>query len=128
MKRLLIILLLVVVPLQTALAAACFHGAHAGTAQDRHADAHGLDTAAAGVVADVHAEAHAGTDAGTDAPAGHAGECALCHLGCGSALPHVTRLPVISVTASSPPSLHAVYEPSHLDRIERVPLSGARSS
>jgi hypothetical protein len=118
MKRLLIILMLFIAPLQSGLAAVCGYSAHwARDAGDNHALVHGK------AAADQHAEA-----AGDTASTIDNGECALCHLGCGSAVTEPMTAPSVNLGAHAPPVLSVFYDPSHLDRIDRVPLPAARSS
>lgn len=119
MKRLLIILMLLVAPLQTGLAAVCGYCSHsARDAGDPHALVHG--TEAAKQALDPFA------DAGVASAADH-GECALCHLGCGSAVTESAVPPAVSLAAQAPPLTLNIYDPSHVDRIDRVPLTAARS-
>ena len=120
MRRLLIILLLLVVPLQTALASVCGYCAHTARADtDPHALVHGAAKLQQ-PGADLPDTSLA--DAGDDA------ECPLCHLGCGSFAAASAPGASIDLPTTAPPHLCASYDPSHLDRIARVPLSVACSS
>jgi hypothetical protein len=119
MKRLLIILMLLVAPLQTGLAAVCGYCSHAARdAGDPHVLVHGKSPAkqAGDVVADAEPASAAGD-----------GECALCHLGCGSAVTESAVPPAVQLAAQAPALPSVVYDPSHVDRIDRVPLLAARS-
>lgn len=121
MQRLLIIVLLLIVPLQTGLAAICGYCAHAERAEaGSHALVHGAAQPAQAAAAD------AADDTATDQTGDV--ECALCHLGCGSAITAQVSLPAVDLPATAPPHQSAPYEPAHFDRIYRVPLPAARSS
>lgn len=118
MKRLLIILLLFFVPLQAGLGSVCGYCAHADAAGDPHAISHGAAKM-------QQTGANADTTAAGDV--GSSGECALCHLGCGTMVAAEVMLPVADPPAAPLPHQPSAYAASHVDRIDRVPLPAACS-
>jgi hypothetical protein len=116
MRRLLLILAILIIPAQAAVASICAYCAH----DVPFAYIHGAVHAA---LADLVVEDE------LDEPGGVADEshCASCQLGSAS-----MPLPASGIAAADeavgPPAHRSVlYDPSHLERIERVPLAVAAS-
>jgi hypothetical protein len=117
MRRLLLIIAILIIPAQAAVAAVCAYCVHDVPLSSGHGAVH---AAFAGL--DVAEKLDHLADVADESP------CASCQLG-SSTMP----LPAFGMTAAddpvAPPEHRSVlYDPSHLERIERVPLAVAVSS
>lgn len=117
MNRLLIILAMLVIPAQAALATAWPYCPHDARAVAAHMLSHG------------HGETGApALDGGAPADGGDAGgHCTLCHYAFGTPIGEPAVSIGLDAQSLLPPHKLTLYDPSHLDRIERVPLLAARS-
>lgn len=121
MKRWFVALLVLLLSAQTAVAAVCRHCEHAAHADDG-------DPLAVDALADGTASAPHGDDPGAGTPAetaaiGSADRCAVCHLGGASIPTDVTWFHVAAAFGRAPPAPVPVYDPAHIERIPRVPLT-----
>ncbi len=136
MRRLLLILMLLIVPAQSALAALCGYCDHGDSETDPHLRVHAA-VGAVSVKADSHADHGPRVDGAladqtVDMTFGMTdvvpdGECALCHLGCSTLV-----WPASPPAACAPPQALPAHRPPAdglplPDRIEHVPLAAGQS-
>lgn len=116
MKRLLLILAILIIPAQAAVASICAYCAHDVPLGSSHGAMH-----AALADLDVADE--------LDEPVGVADEshCASCQLGSASMPLPASGIATADEPVAPPAHRSVLYHPSHLERIERVPLSFAAS-
>ena len=116
MRRLLLILLMLIVPAQAALAAMCGYCEHRAEEGAAHVLVHGESSSR-------------GMDASNEVPSDDFAEvnCALCHLGGASPIAWTGAALAAPLPGLPPSHRPSPYDPSHLDRIERVPLAAADS-
>ena len=120
MKRWFITLLVLLLSTQVAAAAMCRYCDHSA---EHAVGVHQVDVDAASD--DSHAPPALGDSPTTDkhADAADHGACSVCHLGSAS-IPTATAPPdAVPHTAGAPQAHASPYRPSHIERIQRVPLA-----